>query len=163
MLFSQSSLLENTIFVVRLIAASRPSSQLVDSSAVILLHAQMEAAVTPKVCLLSNPLSETPSLMCLGQCGFRDEHCKSNCVANCNATAPCGVNSRNGSQMCPLNICCSYFGFCGTTDFFCRDTTASGQSTPCQKQYGTCGNVTPPICGPDDSTASRKVAYYEAW
>ena len=101
-----------------------------------------------------------------GQCGYRNEHCKKSCVANCNAKAPCGINSKDGSQTCPLNVCCSYFGFCGATDAFCRDITESGQSTPCQKGFGTCGTVSTQsasTCGKASGTASRKVAYYEGW
>ncbi|KAJ4337251.1 hypothetical protein N0V95_008388 [Ascochyta clinopodiicola] len=95
-------------------------------------------------CSASSPCVDGSCCNSQGQCGFRDEHCKNNCVANCDATAPCGQNSRGGKQTCPLNVCCSYFGFCGATDTFCRDTTDAGLSTPCQKQFGKCGSVTPP-------------------
>ncbi|KAF2621430.1 glycoside hydrolase family 18 protein, partial [Macroventuria anomochaeta] len=121
-------------------------------------------AAGPLQCSASNPCADGSCCNSQGQCGFRDEHCKSNCVANCDATAPCGVNSKGGSRTCPLNVCCSYFGFCGASEAFCRDTTASGESTPCQKQFGKCGTVTTqstPTCGKDSGTASRKVAYYE--
>ncbi|KAL1593099.1 hypothetical protein SLS59_009424 [Nothophoma quercina] len=102
-----------------------------------------------------------------GQCGYRDEHCKVDCVANCDAKAPCGINSKDGKQKCPLNLCCSHLGFCGASDAFCRDVTESGISTPCQKDFGTCGTVstksTTPSCGKGSGTASRRVAYYEGW
>ncbi|GES66723.1 class V chitinase [Aspergillus terreus] len=49
------------------------------------------------------------------------------------------------SENCPLNICCSEFGFCGTTKDFCGDTT-----------------VAEPVC--DGTSATKKtIAYYEGW
>lgn len=141
---------------------TRPLAQLKHCNAVPPAHAPTAAVVTLMVYVLltlSSGLLLTPP----GQCGFRDEHCKTSCVADCDAKAPCGVNSKDGSQTCPLNVCCSYFGFCGATDTFCRDSTAAGQSTPCQKQFGKCGTVTPPTCGKSSGTASRRIAYYEGW
>ncbi|KAJ4313602.1 hypothetical protein N0V94_006872 [Neodidymelliopsis sp. IMI 364377] len=114
-------------------------------------------------CSAANPCADGSCCNSQGQCGFRDEHCKNSCVANCDATAPCGQNSEGGAKTCPLNVCCSYFGFCGATDSFCRDTAESRQSTPCQKSFGKCGTISPPTCGTGSGTASRKVAYYEAW
>ncbi|KZM28624.1 chitinase [Ascochyta rabiei] len=114
-------------------------------------------------CSASSPCVDGSCCNSQGQCGFRDEHCKDNCVANCGATAPCGQNSKEGKQKCPLNVCCSYFGFCGATDSFCRDTTDAGQSTPCQTQFGKCGSISPPSCGAGSGTALRRVAYYEGW
>lgn len=102
----------------------------------------------------------------LGNCGYLDEHCKKSCVANCDAKAPCGLNSRDGQQICPLNVCCSHFGFCGASEAFCRDTTEYGLSTPCQKDFGKCGTVrkqATPACGKGSGTASRRIAYYEGW
>ncbi|GAA82059.1 class V chitinase [Aspergillus luchuensis IFO 4308] len=49
------------------------------------------------------------------------------------------------SENCPLNVCCSEFGFCGTTKDFCGDTT-----------------VAEPVC--DGTSATKKtIAYYEGW
>lgn len=76
------------------------------------------------------------------------------------------MHSKDGAQKCPLNVCCSYFGFCGASDAFCRDETAAGKSTPCQKGFGKCGAVTAkaaPTCGKDSGTAKRRIAYYEGW
>ncbi|KAF1922681.1 glycoside hydrolase family 18 protein [Didymella exigua CBS 183.55] len=117
-------------------------------------------------CSASNPCPHGSCCNLQGQCGYRAEHCEKSCVANCDAKAPCGINSKNGSQSCPLNVCCSHFGFCGASKFFCRDSTASGESTPCQKGFGKCGTVSTeatPSCGKVSGTASRRVAYYEGW
>ncbi|GLA52752.1 hypothetical protein AnigIFM63604_009628 [Aspergillus niger] len=49
------------------------------------------------------------------------------------------------SENCPLNVCCSEFGFCGTTKDFCGDTA-----------------VAEPVC--DGTSATKKtIAYYEGW
>ncbi|KAJ5146324.1 uncharacterized protein N7515_000888 [Penicillium bovifimosum] len=49
------------------------------------------------------------------------------------------------SEYCPLNVCCSEFGFCGTTSEFCGNTT-----------------VAEPVCG-GSSTTKRTIGYYEGW
>ncbi|KAK3321874.1 hypothetical protein B0H66DRAFT_638391 [Apodospora peruviana] len=46
---------------------------------------------------------------------------------------------------CPLNVCCSKFGFCGTTEEFCGTST-----------------VTQPSCSGSSATG-RTVGYYEGW
>ncbi|KAH2284926.1 hypothetical protein KXW02_002191 [Aspergillus fumigatus] len=49
------------------------------------------------------------------------------------------------SENCPLNVCCSEYGFCGTTTGFCGDAT-----------------VAEPVC--DGTSATKKtIAYYEGW
>ena len=51
-----------------------------------------------------------------GYCGFGDDYCGDGCVSNCDATAECGKNAKPADKLCPLNTCCSEFGFCGTTE-----------------------------------------------
>ncbi|GAT22275.1 class V chitinase [Aspergillus luchuensis] len=49
------------------------------------------------------------------------------------------------SEKCPLNVCCSAYGFCGTTSDFCGNST-----------------VAEPVC--DGNSATKKtIAYYEGW
>ncbi|KAF1914807.1 hypothetical protein BDU57DRAFT_549890 [Ampelomyces quisqualis] len=100
-----------------------------------------------------------------GQCGYRPEHCSPSdpktCVANCDAKAPCGEFSADGKTVCPLNACCSPFGFCGTSNVFCRDTAASGGDSLCLG--GNCGAIDAPSCGKNSGSASRRVAYYQSW
>ena len=48
-----------------------------------------------------------------GKCGFREYNCGVNCTSNCNAQAMCGVDSPGGLKACGLNLCCSYYGWCG--------------------------------------------------
>jgi hypothetical protein len=42
-----------------------------------------------------------------------------NCTSNCNALAECGPYAATENVTCPLNVCCSQYGFCGTTTDFC--------------------------------------------
>ncbi|KAI4721608.1 glycoside hydrolase [Aureobasidium sp. EXF-10727] len=56
-----------------------------------------------------------------------------------------------GQQQCPLNVCCSQYGYCGTTSDFC--------GTGCQNG---CSKVSEPSCGGSSSDA-RRIGYYESW
>jgi hypothetical protein len=42
-----------------------------------------------------------------------------NCTSNCGALAECGPYAATENVTCPLNVCCSQYGFCGTTTDFC--------------------------------------------
>lgn len=59
---------------------------------------------------------------------------------------------------CPLNVCCSQFGFCGTTDEFCEKTGdvlgASGCLSNCER--GITNNRETP-------SEFIKIGYFEAW
>lgn len=48
-----------------------------------------------------------------GRCGFKDAHCGATCISDCDATAMCGIDSSGGDKICALNLCCSYYGWCG--------------------------------------------------
>ncbi|KAJ7121425.1 hypothetical protein C8R44DRAFT_853060 [Mycena epipterygia] len=65
----------------------------------------------------------------------------------------CGPQSQ-GNLTCPLNACCSAFGFCGLTDEFCTTTGAN----PC---ISNCGEPTLPSCA--SSRSIRKIGYYAGW
>lgn len=63
-----------------------------------------------------------------GYCNYGPEACGTDgkspndkCWSNCDAHAPCGKNSISGDVKCPLNVCCSQFGFCGATSDFCGE------------------------------------------
>ena len=100
------------------------------------------------VCLQKQILRES-------SCGFGDAFCKDGCQGSCNATAQCGQYAATPGAGCPLNVCCSQYGFCGTTDDFC--------GAGCQQIGSSCDPVTSPSC-PSSRTADglqRKIAYYE--
>ncbi|KAL4812079.1 hypothetical protein BDW67DRAFT_194002 [Aspergillus spinulosporus] len=92
-------------------------------------------------------------LGCCGRnnvCGMGPSYCASeNCTSTCDAKSECdpGWGSQwSQRQSCPLNVCCSKYGFCGTTEEFCGDK-----------------KVTKPSC-PGGTSASKKViGCYEGW
>ncbi|KAJ5098775.1 hypothetical protein N7532_005776 [Penicillium argentinense] len=91
-----------------------------------------------------------------GICGYSLAECgKGNCTSNCDAKAQCGPYAEEGSQRCPLNVCCSKFGWCGSTSEFC--------DSGCQKGYGSCGNVKRPKCSSNNGYFKRQIGYYESW
>lgn len=73
-----------------------------------------------------------------------------NCVNSCDAKAECDPAGWGPqyvlSEACPLNVCCSQFGFCGTTPEFCGDKV-----------------VTNPSCPGGSSASGRNIGYYEGW
>lgn len=89
-----------------------------------------------------------------GTCGFGPTFCGSDCVSRCDAKPECGRYADPPGKTCPLNVCCSAYGFCGTTSKFCQ------VSEKCQSN---CGNpAVPPGKSPVPAT-NRVIGYYEAW
>ncbi|KAI8419663.1 hypothetical protein FOFC_02253 [Fusarium oxysporum] len=99
-------------------------------------------------------LAEEPK----GQCGYGEEVCGSKeCISNCYATVLCGRDSLGGKVKCPLNVCCSAYGYCGVEDDFCR---AGNADISCQKGFGSCNKIEPPSCG-RLSAFARSIGYYQ--
>ncbi|KAI1170193.1 hypothetical protein F4777DRAFT_570207 [Nemania sp. FL0916] len=95
-----------------------------------------------------------------GICGYGPDFCGDGCTSNCDATASCGQYSVNGSVSCGLNLCCSWGGWCGTTEAHCIEANAF---TPCQVGYGLCEIIRPKPCGEDSGTTNgRSIGYYQA-
>ncbi|EEA19154.1 bacteriodes thetaiotaomicron symbiotic chitinase, putative [Talaromyces marneffei ATCC 18224] len=86
-----------------------------------------------------------------GICGY-GSFCQTDCISNCNATAECGKDAKDPSASCPLNVCCSQWGFCGTGDLFCGNGC----------QGDNCGDPTVPSCS-SNNVLNRVVGYYESW
>ncbi|KAF2147914.1 glycoside hydrolase family 18 protein, partial [Myriangium duriaei CBS 260.36] len=114
--------------------------------------------------------SQTPCVngACCGPdnlCGYTHKQCGTGCRFNCNATAQCGPYAAKGHEKCPLNVCCSEFGFCGSDPEFCTWTNPTDPLYPaCSSQYGSCGAVSRPSCGAGGNSAGkRSVGYYESW
>lgn len=92
-----------------------------------------------------------------GSCGFGPDWCApENCVGTCNATAECGQYAKEPDLECPLNVCCSRWGFCGTTEEFCQ--TSSNKNESCQSN---CEKPVREKCA--SSWRKRRIAYYESW
>ncbi|KAF9559713.1 hypothetical protein CPC08DRAFT_505392 [Agrocybe pediades] len=93
-----------------------------------------------------------------GFCGFGPAFCTpvaqgGPCTSHCDALAECGPFAAASNRTCPLNVCCSQFGFCGTTEEFC--------GTGCQSNCNPPGQQS---CGADQQSAlQRRIGYYEGW
>ncbi|KAL1867744.1 hypothetical protein VTK73DRAFT_4029 [Phialemonium thermophilum] len=97
-------------------------------------------------CCGNGGLANNPSI-----CGTGPTFCApGNCTTNCDYKAECdpgGWGPRYATaETCPLHVCCSPFGFCGTTDEFCQGKT-----------------VPEPRCSGGNSMAGRVIGYYEGW
>ncbi|KAJ5918124.1 hypothetical protein N7454_010499 [Penicillium verhagenii] len=93
-----------------------------------------------------------------GICGYGSDFCGDTCVSNCNATAACGRDAATAGTTCPLNVCCSEWGFCGTSTEFC-EINSSNASLGCQSN---CKAPTTPSCSSND-VYKRVIGYYEGW
>jgi hypothetical protein len=72
-------------------------------------------------------------------------------TSNTTTVSQCGINALPGNENCPLNVCCSQFGNCGTTADFC--------GTGCQNG---CDTIVRPSCE-GSSSSKRTVGYYQSW
>ncbi|KAH7116576.1 glycoside hydrolase superfamily [Dactylonectria estremocensis] len=95
-----------------------------------------------------------------GVCGYGPEICGDGCQSNCDATAMCGPYSEGGSISCGLDLCCSWGGWCGTTETHC---IGPNKWAPCLKEYGKCEIIRPKTCGEGSGTSDKRmVGYYQA-
>src|SRR4051794_12784688 len=69
-------------------------------------------------CSKSNPCAQG-CCSSSGHCGFGPDYCSTGCQGTCDAKAECGQYAPTGKSLCPLNVCCSYYGyvfcFCAAT------------------------------------------------
>ncbi|OKL55264.1 hypothetical protein UA08_09465 [Talaromyces atroroseus] len=98
-------------------------------------------------------------------CGYSAAFCGTGCQSNCDAKAECGPYAVEGQQTCPLNVCCSEFGFCGSTTEFCVWSNPDDpEYSTCSTEYGGCGSVKRPACSTGgNSVGKRNIGYYESW
>ena len=99
-----------------------------------------------------------------GQCNYGPKACGTSgtspndvCLSNCDAKAECGRYAEPRGKKCPLNVCCSQFGFCGTQPDFCKVTKDA--ETGCQSNCDQPG----PKDKSDGNVQKRVIGYYEAW
>ncbi|KEY64330.1 hypothetical protein S7711_09875 [Stachybotrys chartarum IBT 7711] len=98
-----------------------------------------------------------------GYCNYGPDACGTNgqspndvCWSNCDAKAECGRFADPPNKECPLNVCCSQYGFCGMTEEFCRVTDNEEES--CQS------NCIQPGSGSSGGDVQKRIiGYYEAW
>lgn len=84
----------------------------------------------------------------VGTCGLGPDYCGDGCYSSCDYKSECvpgwGIEWSNATT-CPLNVCCSKYGFCGTTSEFC------GAEVVSSPQCAMSGN----------SSTARTIGYYE--
>jgi chitinase len=101
-----------------------------------------------------------------GVCGMGPDFCGDSCISNCDSKSDCNpgwgmkvIATRSqvkvieradsikwsAANKCPLNVCCSEYGFCGTTKDFCGNKT-----------------IESPSCS-GSSASKRTIGYYESW
>jgi hypothetical protein len=62
-------------------------------------------------CGPGNPCSNGACCGSSGFCGYGPVYCETGCSSNCDAAAECGQFAKVANTTCPLNTCCSQFGF----------------------------------------------------
>ncbi|KAK3390167.1 glycosyl hydrolases family 18 protein-like protein [Podospora didyma] len=80
------------------------------------------------------------------------------CWSNCNAKAECGRFADPPGKTCPLNVCCSQWGFCGSTADFCKMDPGGDPEKSCQSNCAQPGPTQK-----DGNVQKRVIGYYEAW
>ncbi|KAH8895448.1 glycoside hydrolase [Thozetella sp. PMI_491] len=64
-------------------------------------------------------------------CGFDPvKHCGDTCVSKCDAKPECGEFADPPGLECPIHVCCSEYGFCGTEPKFCTGKCQSNCEQP---------------------------------
>ncbi|KAF5549992.1 killer toxin subunits alpha beta [Fusarium mexicanum] len=86
-----------------------------------------------------------------GICGTGPKFCGTDCTSECDYKSECdpggwGLKYSNFTT-CPLNVCCSDYGFCGTLSSYCKGKTVA--SPKCDKAK--------------HSSDKRTIGYYEGW
>ncbi|KAL3442261.1 glycoside hydrolase superfamily [Aspergillus insuetus] len=131
----------------------------------IAISRRQAAAVSdnPYSCDEHKPCSNSACCSRTGVCGYSetyygetDKSPNNVCWSNCDATTKCGRHSSSGDKTCPLNVCCSQYGFYGITADYCHVT--DDKETSCQSNYKQPGSG-----GSDSNVQKRIIGYYKAW
>ncbi|CAG8236650.1 unnamed protein product [Penicillium salamii] len=101
-----------------------------------------------------------------GVCGLGPDFCGSdNCVSSCDYKSECdpgwGIKWSNAST-CPLNVCCSDYGFCGTPLTAIPILISGLIFTGTTSEFCGSKTVTSPSCS-GSSSDKRTIGYYEGW
>ncbi|QRW23671.1 chitinase [Rhizoctonia solani] len=101
-------------------------------------------------CSAAKPCSNGACCGVSGYCGYGPTYCGTGCQSNCTATAECGQYAAVPGTKCPLNVCCSQYGF---SPEFCDVG---------QKCQSGCGQPSKPS-GKGYSASQRVIGYFESW
>ena len=78
-----------------------------------LLSKRSALSLPDGVCAPGIPCANGACCSKTGVCSYAPSSCApANCISNCDAKAPCGQYAKSGAGTCPLNVCCSQYGFC---------------------------------------------------
>lgn len=154
---------------VRHVDDNCPSGEIRSSTKTPFAPASLSLAVVAATegdysCGENNPCSNGACCAKSGYCGYGEKYCGKTdespndvCWSNCDAKAECGRFADPKGKECPLNVCCSPFGFCGTTEEFCQKT-GDGEDKNCQS------NCDQPGSGSSGGDVQKRIiGYYEAW
>lgn len=118
-------------------------------------------------CGEDNPCDNGACCAKSGYCGYGEKYCGKTdespndvCWSNCDSKAECGRFADPKGKECPLNVCCSPFGFCGMTEEFCKkaDDDDDDEESGCQS------NCDQPGSGSSGGDVQQRIiGYYEAW
>ncbi|KAJ5618563.1 hypothetical protein N7528_006674 [Penicillium herquei] len=132
------------------------------AAALQLLLLSSVALADDNACSADNPCTEGCCSSTSNVCGYGPNYCGSSCIADASYNSTCshlsecdpGVYPGYGdvwgstyasAETCPLDVCCSEYGYCGTTSDFCGNTTWAS-----------------PSCSGTSAT-ERRIGYYEGW
>ena len=133
-----------TLFQIAIASPSQTTKNDVEEQDGFSLYTPTSALLVPRAstsatytCSEKKPCSNGACCGKSGYCGYGPTYCGTNgqspnsaCWSNCDAKAECGKDAADPGQTCPLNVCCSQFGFCGTTSDFCGTGCQSGCNQP---------------------------------
>ncbi|KAK8102995.1 glycoside hydrolase family 18 protein [Apiospora sp. TS-2023a] len=122
-----------------------------------LLETRQSNGLPEGVCAPGQPCTNGACCSNTGVCSYAPSSCAPDvCISNCDAKAPCGQYADPASASCPLNVCCSQYGFCGSESDFCGDG--------CQEGFGSCGPAPSPLCATSGgAVGERRIGYYASW
>ena len=94
-------------------------------------------------CSASKPCSNGACCGNSGYCGYGPTYCGSGCVSDCNAVAECGQYAKIANTQCPLNTCCSQFGFVSSLILDSTRVKTDTESPQCGTTTDFCGSSSP--------------------
>lgn len=103
--------------------------------------------------MVSKPFLATGQYRPADEIGVGPVYCGDDCTSNCDATAECGEYADPPGKGCPLNVCCSEWGFCGSTAEFCNSN--------CQSNCELSPAIPPGKSS--EPVLNKVIGYYEGW
>lgn len=122
---------------------ARHNSALKHSDAPFAAHGAHMLQRDDYTCSADRPCENGACCDSTGNCGYGDTYCGKGCQSNCDAKAECGKDASPRGKKCPLNTCCSEFGFCGTTKVRYKACILQQRADRSDYRISAKGNVSP--------------------